>query len=119
MGVESSYYSVLTNTTTLTDVVATRIFPIKLPQDVTYPAMFYNVEAEIEGRLSIDDVEGLFSFENTYYASSYGDIIKITEAFRNISKLKGWNIAGFTDLEFVVDKNVYGRTLIINVMGKI
>ena len=119
MSTESQYYQSLNGTTSLTDVVGDRIYPVKLPQDTAYPAMFYDVEAEIEDRLSIDSVDGVYSFSNTFYASSYVDILNITEAFRDISRANQWNIAGYTDMDFVIDKNVYARTLIIIVLGKI
>lgn len=119
MGVESSYYQTLITTPSLTAVLGDRIYPVRIPQDKAFPNMLYDVEVEIQGRLSIDDVEGLFSFSNTFYCKSYGDIIAITEAFRDISKANQWNIAGYVDLDYVTDKDVYARTIIINILGQI
>ena len=115
MSTEALYYQTLT----AIPLIGGRAFPVKLPQDVTYPAVIYSVETEIEGRLSIDEVEGLYAFENTFYATSYSDIIAITESFRDISIANGWNIAGYADLGFEADKSVYARALVINVLGTI
>lgn len=115
MSTEATYYQELVGI----PQVSGRAYPIKLPQNPTYPAVIYNVEVEIEGRLSIDSADGLYAFENIFYATSYSDIIAITESFRDISISKGWNIVGYTDLDYVEDKQVYARALIINVLGTI
>lgn len=119
MSTEALYYQALSTNASLTNIVGDRIYPIKLPQDVVYPAMFYETEAEIEERISIGDVKGVYSFANTFYAPSYADILKITEAFREISKDKQMNIAGYVDLDFVTEKNVYARALVVTALGQI
>jgi hypothetical protein len=120
MSTEALYYQTLLNTSTISNMLGNRVYPVKLPQNVTYPALMYDVEANIEAMLDASCVTwGLFSFSNTFYASSYSDIIKITEALRDVSQAKGWNIEGFADLEFSTENNVFARTLIVNINSQI
>ena len=115
MDAEALYYETLTTNTALSAVLNGRVYPVKLPQTPTYPALMYDVEVEVDELTTVSAVRGLFSFTNTFYAASYGDIIAITKAFRDISMEKHWNIQGYVDLDFVTDKNVYARALIISV----
>ena len=114
MSAESTYYQTLMNTPTIDAKLDGRIYPVKLPQNVVYPALSYMADVEVDGYLEIcANPRAFYTFKNTLYASSYSDIIAITEAIRDVSKSMNWNIMEFSDIPFSTENSVYGRVLTI------
>ncbi|MCB9949582.1 MAG: DUF3168 domain-containing protein [Planctomycetaceae bacterium] len=55
MSIESDCYSFLSETTAITDLVGTRIYPVTLPDDVAYPALVWTlISAPRDAFLSSD-----------------------------------------------------------------
>mgnify|MGYP001250097951 CR=1 FL=1 len=117
MGTEATYNNKLISNVTLSGVVSDRIYPIKLPQNITYPCLIYRVdEAVVEGTLDIEaNPTCLYVFENMYYANSYSQIIAITDALRDICTENDWNIDSFVDMDFDSDVSVFSRVLRISI----
>lgn len=120
MSTEALYYTTLSTDTMLSGIISTRIYPVRLPQNVTYPCLMYSVEAEVEGLLDVaENPTSIYTFENTFYASTYPEILQITEALRDICHSMDWNISGFGDEPFVVEQNVFSRTLMITIVSNL
>lgn len=117
MTTEAYYYDTINSG--LSSILSGRVFPIKLPQNTVYPALLYSVDsAEADGYLELGKSPAYtFDFSNTFYASSYGQIIEITDAIREICSDENWNISGYADGNYDEALKTYSRTVNITVVS--
>lgn len=117
MTTEALYYNTINDG--LATLLSGRVYPVKLPQNVQFPAMLYSVDdAEADGYVELSKPPPFtFVFSNTFYASSYADIIAITESLRSICYGQNWNINGFADGSYDEDLKTYSRTVSVTVVS--
>lgn len=117
MTTEALYFDTLNSS--LSTLLSGRVFPIKLPQNTVFPALLYSVgSAEADGYLELGSPPPYtFEFENVFYASSYAQIIQITDALRDMCATQNWNISGYSDGNYDEDLKTYSRTVSITVVS--
>ncbi len=71
---ESDIYTALTSYSALTDEVSTRIYPVELPDDASYPAIVYtNIGYMPENVLSQNNPECHARFQFDIWAKTYSE----------------------------------------------
>lgn len=84
MAIEVGLRNRLVNDTDVNNLVSTRVYPLRLPQGYTLPAISYQrISAERIHEMSIGPIGWAWSrFQVDCWANSYGDVRSLAEAVR-------------------------------------
>lgn len=95
--IEEALFSKLTNESAITDLVGTRVYPLTLPQNPTYPAMTYQQISKVWGKThqGAGDM-GWPRFQFDCYGTSYSAAKGVANALRQ-------TIDGFSGTVATVD----------------
>lgn len=105
--IEETIYSRLSGFAGLTALVSTRIYPIILPQGVTYPAVTYQrISAEARESCMVDDV-GLVRtrFQMTAWSETFKGARTISEQLRQA--LQRWKTSGVQGTYILGEYDLY------------
>lgn len=92
MAVESDVYTALTGNVTLAALISTRCYPVRLPDNATYPACVYT---------TIDDVQNASKgkmrsrVQIDCYASSYTSLKSVRDAVQGAIDGQLWSLVGW------------------------
>lgn len=109
MTVEATLYDRLSNFAGLTALVGNRIYPVVLPEDVTYPAVTYKRMSTVPNVSCMVEDTGLVRprFQVAAWGSVYDDLVDIKEQVR--SALKRWSTTGVQDTFVVEELDLYDK----------
>lgn len=108
MSFQSDFYTWLSAQSGVTAIVSTRIYPLRLPQEVTYPALRF----ERDGEYDIEDFGGQGGMQTTdiqidaladTHAEALGLAAAVRSALLNFKGAMGSTIIGYTRLAATFD----------------
>jgi len=119
MSAESSFNSLITNDANINAIVSNRIYPVKLKQNIEYPALMYRVDAaESEEYLRTVDYPPLtFYFEVNLYTRSYAELVNLSDALRSTFRASNYNISSIEDNKYDDELATYTRTIGVTIVS--
>jgi|1_EtaG_2_1085319.scaffolds.fasta_scaffold00431_24 hypothetical protein len=107
---ETAIYDILTNTASVTDIVSTRIYPSRIPQGETLPAVtFQRIGNEPE-----DDKDGpstldVITLDIDMFGKSLADLKTLSGAIRTaLDRFSGTRVGIIINsIQFVTDRDLY------------
>ena len=95
-----------------TGISLDRVYPIKLPQNPTYPAIRYSIDASSDGNLdTIEEAPYLYAFECIVHAEKYADIVTYTDSVKSVCEANQWQLSDISDGAFDYTTQTYARLL--------
>lgn len=93
MTLEEALYYQLANTSGITDLTSTRIYPVKMPQNVTYPAITFQLVSGV-GRIHTMNSDTGNPAAPRFQVSSWGSTLSSTKAVANAVQTALQDVSG-------------------------
>jgi len=126
--IEHAIFSILSNDAGVSAIAGNRIYPILLPQNVTYPCVSYSVD---EGQEDVTfDGQGTFqsvSIEIDSWSTTHAGMLSLSGACKAALKNYSGTVSGITIDKIQIDSaisvyedaaEVYRKTLLITVIRR-
>ena len=105
---EQAIYDILSNTTAITDIVSTRIYPSIIPQGELLPAVtFQRITNSPE-----DSKDGVSTLDVDAFGKALSELKTLTDAIRTaLDRFSGTRVGIVIDsIRFVTDRDVYEQS---------
>lgn len=84
MGISYALFNFLKNQSAVSTLVGTRIYPLRAPQDPTYPFITYNQSAEVRGHTMDAKVTTNAAMQIHCWAKSYSGAVALADAVTSV-----------------------------------